>query len=329
MIRWGIIGCGNVTEVKSGPAFRKVPDSSLVAVMRRNTALAEDYAKRHRVPKFYTNASDLINDRDVDAVYIATPPGSHLQYALDVISAGKPVYIEKPMALNHAECEKINEAAAIKGVPVYVAYYRRALPGFLLVRDLIRKGVIGNVRFVILQLFKYPPDDELSGKLPWRLDPGISGGGHFFDLACHQLDYLDFLFGPVNEVSSVVLNQAGLYSAEDFISASFVFPGNIAASGTWSFAVSPDSGRDIIEIIGTSGSIKFSTFSFEPIILTNTSGRQIFINERPVHVQYHLIDKIVRALNGKGDEVPSTGISAARTSRVMDEVVAKYYSKQN
>ena len=155
MINWGIIGCGNVTEVKSGPAFSKVKDSRLVAVMRRNAALAEDYARRHNVPKYYTDASDLINDKEVTAVYIATPPGSHAEYALEIIKAGKPVYIEKPMAVNFDECRKINEAAEKYKVPVFVAYYRRALPGFLLVKDIIEKGRIGKVRFAQMQLFKF------------------------------------------------------------------------------------------------------------------------------------------------------------------------------
>ncbi|MCX6333190.1 MAG: Gfo/Idh/MocA family oxidoreductase, partial [Bacteroidia bacterium] len=82
MINWGIIGCGNVTEVKSGPAFNKVNNSRLIAVMRRDAVLAEDYASRHNVPKFYTDASKLINDPEINAVYIATPPSSHAEYAL-------------------------------------------------------------------------------------------------------------------------------------------------------------------------------------------------------------------------------------------------------
>ena len=324
MIKWGIIGCGNVTEVKSGPAFSKVKDSLLVAVMRRDAALAEDYAKRHKVPKFYSKASDLINDRDIDAVYIATPPGSHAEYAIEVIKAGKPVYIEKPMAASYSECMQINKAAEKYKIPVFVAYYRRALPGFLMVKEMIEKGSIGKVRFIQMQLFKAPSTDEKTGKLSWRVDPAIAGGGHFFDLASHQLDYLDYVFGPVQKVKSIALNQAGLYKAEDFVTAEFLFPNNIVCAGTWSFSVSLDSGRDIIEIIGDKGSIKFSTFSFEPIILTNESGRKEFINERPEHVQYNLIEKIVKALNGKG-ESPSTGVSAARTSWVMEEVVAEYY----
>ncbi len=324
MINWGIIGCGKVTEVKSGPAFNKVKGSRLVAVMRRNATLAEDYARRHNVPKFYSKSSDLINDNEVNAVYVATPPGTHVQYALEVIKAGKPVYIEKPMALNYSECVKINKAAQKYGVPVFVAYYRRALPGFLLVKDLVDKGSIGKIRFVVIQLFKYPSEDEKAGILPWRLDPKLSGGGHFFDLACHQLDYLDLLFGPVQKVRSIAVNQAGLYKVEDFVSAQFLFCNNIIGTGTWSFSVSPESNRDTIEIIGDKGSIKFTTFNFEPIVLMNESGRQEFINERPENIQYYLIDKIVRALKGQGAS-PSTGISAARTSKVMDEVVKEYY----
>ena len=324
MIKWGIIGCGNVTEVKSGPAFNKVKDSMLIAVMRRDASLAEDYARRHNVPKFYSKALDLINDKDINAIYVATPPGSHAEYAIASIKAGKPVYIEKPMAVNYAECLKINKASEKYNVPVFVAYYRRALPGFLMVKDLIENGSIGKVRFLQIQLFKAPSEDEKTGKLPWRVDPKVSGGGHFFDLASHQLDYLDFLFGPIQKVKSIALNQAGLYKAEDFVTAEFVFLNEIAGTGTWCFSVSLESSRDTIEIIGDKGSIRFSSFSFEPIVLTNNSGRQEFINERPEHVQYNLIEKVVQSLKGKGI-APSTGITGARTSKVMDDIVAEYY----
>jgi predicted dehydrogenase len=326
MINWGIIGCGNVTEVKSGPAFNKVEGSRLLAVMRRTRALAEDYAARHNVPKVYTDANELINDNQIQAVYIATPPGSHMEYAIATIKAGKPVYIEKPMALNYEQCMAINDTAQKNNVPVFVAYYRRTLPGFLFVKELIENGSIGKVRFVRVELFKTASDDEKAGKLPWRVDPALSGGGHFFDLASHQLDYFDYLLGPVQKITSVVLNQGGLYKAEDYVSASLLFPDNVAFTGIWSFSGPRETSRDIIEIIGSEGSINFSTFSFEPIIMINKAGRQEFINERPDHVQYYLINKIVRELEGK-DKSPSTGISAARTSRVMDEVVAEYYGR--
>jgi len=324
MINWGIIGCGNVTEIKSGPAFNKVAGSKLLAVMRRNAERAEDYAKRHNVPRFYTLADDLINDPDIDAVYIATPPASHAGYAIKVLEAGKPVYIEKPMALNYEECIRINNTAEKCNLPVFVAYYRRTLPGFLKIKDLIEKGEIGKPRFVNFHIFNYPSEDEKAGKLPWRVIPEISGAGHFFDLASHQLDFLDFLFGPVQKVSSIPVNQANLYNAEDFVSAGFLFNENIVATGIWAFTVSPEGNRDTFEIIGEKGLIKTSTFTYEPIVLENGNGRQEFTNEKPENIQYYLIEQIVKTLSGNG-EVVSTGISAARTSRVMDDVVREYY----
>jgi predicted dehydrogenase len=328
MINWGIIGCGNVTEVKSGPAFNKVKDSCLKAVMRRDPVLAEDYARRHNVPDFYTNADDLINDKKINAIYVATPPSSHAEYAIASIKAGKPVYIEKPMALNYTECLNINKTSEKYNVPVFVAYYRRALPGFLKVKSLIESDCIGKVLYVQMQLFKSPSEDEKRGKPSWRVDPEVSGGGHFFDLASHQLDYLDFLFGPIQKVKSIVLNQQELYKAEDFVTAQFVFPGNIVGTGTWCFTTSSESNRDVIEIVGNKGSVTFSAFSFEPIVLMNNDGRQEFINERPEHVQYNLIEKIVNTLNGKGNS-PSTGITGARTSKVMDEIVEEYYKDKS
>jgi len=327
MINWGIIGCGNVTEVKSGPAFNKVGDSRLLAVMRRNRKLAEDYADRHKVPKVYSTASDLINDSEINAVYVATPPAYHAEYAIEVIKARKPVYIEKPMAANYAECVKINKAAEKYKVPVFLAYYRRTLPGFLLVKDMIENGSIGKVRCVNIQLFKAPSEDEKAGKPSWRVIPEIAGAGHFFDLGSHQLDYLDYVFGPIRKVRSIVTNQGALYEAEDFVSAEFTFDNNIVGTGIWCFNSSIQNGRDIIEILGEKGSIKFTTYNFEPIVLTNGSGRQEFINERPEHVQFYLIQKIVRALHGNG-ESPSTGISGARTSRIMDKIVKEYYREK-
>ena len=312
-----------MTEVKSGPAFNKVEGSRLVAVMSRDASKVEDYAKRHNVPKSYIDADDLINDPDINAVYIATPPSSHTDYAVRSMRAGKPVYIEKPMSVDYPGCLRIIRASQKYKVPIFVAYYRRTLPGFIKVKDLIQSGNIGNVRFVQIQLFKAPSDEEKSGKLPWRVIPEISGGGHFFDLASHQLDYLDFLFGPIQKVKSVVLNQAGLYKAEDYVSAEFLFSDNIAGTGTWCFNTTKINSRDVIEIIGEKGNIMFSCFSFEPIVLTNDDGKIEFINERPENIQYYLIEQVVRALEGKGT-VSSTGTSAARTNKVMDEIVMEY-----
>ena len=192
-IRWGMIGCGDVTEVKSGPGFQKASHSSLVAVMRRRGELARDYAERHRVPRWYDNAVALINDREVDAVYIATPPSSHKQYALMCAEAGKPVYVEKPMAVNFEECQDMIRAFEVAHIPLFVAYYRRALQRFLKIKDLVDSGAIGEVRFVNVTLYQPLGPEEISGaSLPWRVIPGLAGGGRFVEIASHTLDFLDY-----------------------------------------------------------------------------------------------------------------------------------------
>lgn len=127
-VKWGIIGCGNVTEVKSGPAYQITDGFELVAVMRRNFDLAKDYAKRHNVPRYYNDADALINDPEVDAVYIATPPDTHHYYAMKVAQANKICCIEKPMAPSYVECLEITNTFKTKGLPLFVAYYRRSLP---------------------------------------------------------------------------------------------------------------------------------------------------------------------------------------------------------
>ena len=198
-IRWGIIGCGDVTEVKSGPAFYKIEGSELVAVMRRDGDKARDYAQRHQVPRWYDQADALIADAEVDAVYIATPPDSHAEYTIQVARAGKPVYVEKPMARNHAECQAMIAACQQAQVPLFVAYYRRTLPAFCKVKALVDEGAIGPVRYVSIELCQ--PAGENPDDLPWRVVPEISGGGYFFDLASHQLDYLDHLLGPISAVA--------------------------------------------------------------------------------------------------------------------------------
>jgi 1,5-anhydro-D-fructose reductase (1,5-anhydro-D-mannitol-forming) len=196
-IRWGILGCGDVTEVKSGPALAQAEGSTLVAVMRRTPHLAEDYARRHGVPRWYASASELIHDPEVDAVYVATPPGAHEELALAVAAAGKPAYVEKPMARSHAECARMVDAFAAAGLPLFVAYYRRALPRFEQVRALLAEGRIGRPTSLVYRYVhtrRRPPGD-------WRLDPAVAGGGLFLDLGSHALDLFDWLLGPLGEVA--------------------------------------------------------------------------------------------------------------------------------
>jgi len=149
--------------------------------------LAQDYAKRHSIARWYDDADKLINDPEVNAVYVATPPSTRMQYALKFIAAGKPVYIEKPMAMDHEQCARIPRASEEAGVPVLVAYYRRGLPRFVYVQELLNSGALGSIRTVRTTLYR-PHNPITQSPQLWRTDPGISGGGLFVDLGSHTLD---------------------------------------------------------------------------------------------------------------------------------------------
>jgi predicted dehydrogenase len=320
-IGWGIIGCGDVTEVKSGPGFQKASSSRLVAVMRRTGALAQDYAARHGVPRWYDSAEALIHDQEVDAVYIATPPSSHKEYTLLCARAGKPVYVEKPMALSFGECREMIDACGAAGVPLFVAYYRRALARFLKVKELLDARAIGEVRYVTMTLSQPPAQHSpQDAALPWRLNPAIAGGGLFVDLASHMLDLLDDALGPVRAARGFATSQARQYPAEDIVTGALLFESGVHAVGTWCFT--GHARRDETEIVGTAGTITYATFGRSPVVLTTAAGREEFAFEDPPHVQQPLIQSVVDHLNGVGT-CPSTAESAARTSWVLDQLLGR------
>lgn len=322
-IYWGFIGCGEVTERKSGPAFNLIEGSSVVAVMSRSSEKASSYAKRHNIPRWYTDAQSLINDPQVNAVYIATPPSSHATYAIMAMKAGKPAYVEKPLAASYMDCQRVMRISAETGVPCFVAYYRRNLPYFNKVRDLLAEGTIGKVINVQIR-FSVPPRDldYNSTCLPWRVQRDIAGGGYFYDLAPHQIDLLQELFGPIVHVSGFHANRGGLYQTEDTVSASFAFQEGMPGSGSWCFVGHESARTDQIELIGEKGRICFSVFTYNPIILQTSNGKQEISIPNPQHVQLPLIEQVVRHL--QGNEICSSDcISATSVNWVMDRILGK------
>jgi len=316
-IHWGIIGCGNVSEVKSGPSFRLAKNSELIAVMRRNGKLAEDYAKRHNVKYWYDNAESLINNPKVDAVYVATPPSSHKPYALLAAKAGKPVYVEKPMAMNYRECREMINYFNNHNNQLFVAYYRRALPRFLKIKSIIENGEIGEVRLVNTLFYQNPTESDLNRNENWRVNPEISGGGYFVDLGSHTLDILQFFFGDIISADGHAGNQANLYPAEDIVSGTFIFASGIHGTGVWNFTAFDN--LDRTEIIGNKGKITFATFGNSPVVVETLNGGQILDLPNALYIQQPLIQTIVDQLNGVG-QCPSTGLTASRTNWVMDKL---------
>ena len=322
LIRWGLIGCGAVTEKKSGPAFQRVPGSQLAMVMRRTPELAADYAQRHGVPRWTSSAAELIHDPAVDAIYIATPPGSHEELALQVAAAGKPAYIEKPLARNAAESERIIAAFRKAGQPLFVAYYRRALPYFLEAKRLLDSGVIGKVTGVNILFRSSGCLNVDAANLPWRLITKESGGGMFMDIACHTLDIVDFLLGPLEDVSGSAMRRPDApYAVEDHVEMRFRI-GSAAGAGLWDFC-SPTR-EDEIVIRGERGSLRLATFNSPLLTLETEDGIQKIERPHPPTIQEPLITTIVAELLGRG-KCPSTGDSALRTARVMDTVLVGFY----
>ncbi|WP_025142797.1 Gfo/Idh/MocA family protein [Pedobacter jeongneungensis] len=320
-IRWGIIGCGDVTEVKSGPAFNKVANSKLVAVMRRDAAKAEDYAKRHGVTKWYDDAAQLINDPKVNAIYIATPPLQHEAYTIEALKAGKPVYVEKPMTLDAASAERMTEAANQLNVKLCVAHYRRAQPMFLKVKELLAENTIGDIRLVRLKMLQ-PPNPVLIAKTDdnWRINPAISGGGLFHDLAPHQLDLMTYYFGPVKNASGIATKQQEDTEVDDLVAGNILFENGVVFSGTWCFSVATEDQADNCVIYGSKGNITFPMFG-NKIKVTSDESKE-FVFEPLQHVQQPMIKKVVDYFLDRGPN-PCSGEDALITMKLMDDFTGK------
>lgn len=312
-----MVGCGEVTEVKSGPGLKKAAGSQLVAVMRRSGTLAADYARRHGVPRWYDDAAALIGDPEVDAVYVATPPDTHGHYALLAAAAGKPALVEKPMARHTPECDRMIEAFAAAGQKLFVAYYRRSLPRWEYLKEALEAGEIGRVTGLTYRL-GLPKHLEPAA---WRVRVEQAGGGHFPDLASHGLDLLDWLLGPLEKVQGRAANLVSSYAAEDVVTAGFVTGG---VPGTMACNFASRIQEDLLILSGTKGEIRTPLLGHEPLLIETPQGLQRRDFMPPPHVTQPLIQACVDDLLGRG-ECPSTGASARRTSVVIDAILGEYY----
>ena len=298
-INWGIIGCGDVAEVKSGPAFQKVPHSNLISVMRRNEEKAKDFAKRHHVPQWTSNAEDILNNDDINAVYIATPPSSHLTYTLRALEAGKHVYLEKPMALNAIEAQQITKVLGNSTGKLTMAHYRRKLPAFLKVKELLDTNCIGDITHVDLQVLQSKKELFVAdAKDNWRIQPEISGGGYFYDLAPHHIDLMIHFFGPIEKVLGLTKPTNKNANVEEIVNGIISFKNGIQFRGLWNFNTAEVNEKDECIIYGTNGRIEFSFFGSE-IIVKNDKEEQTFSFTNPKHVQEAMIQATVNYLLGK------------------------------
>ena len=316
-VNWGILGCGDVAEVKSGPAFQKIQNSSLVAVMRRNEEKVKDFAQRHQVANWTTSASNLIENNLVDAIYIATPPSSHLPYALQAINAKKSVYLEKPMVLNSEEAKILLEAVNNSNAKVTIAHYRRFLPVFVKVKELLDSNSIGKVSSVIIDI-KQSKNANLIAKteVNWRLNPEISGGGYFHDIAPHQIDLMCYYFGEIKSITKGKLEENN--HSKDAVSGEVLFKNGVHFKGSWDFNAPED--KDNCTVYGEKGRISFSFYG-DNIIVSVGGNNEIYSYTNPKHVQQPMIEKTVGYFLGYNTN-PCSVEEAAIVTQIMDAFCA-------
>ncbi|QSX09210.1 Gfo/Idh/MocA family oxidoreductase [Alkalibacter rhizosphaerae] len=324
-VNWGLIGCGQVTEVKSGPGLYKSENSNLVAVYDNTYERAQDYGKRHHVKKVYEKVEDLLQDSEIDIIYIATPPKFHKEYAIACLNHGKIPYVEKPVAMNHDECLEIEALSKEKGIPVYVAFYRRGMEKFLRIKELLDQKILGDIRYLYVTQIMKPEETDLDPeRLPWRLIPEISGGGKFLDMAVHVLDCLEFFFGKMESMSGIVENKGGLYRADDTVVATFRFQNGIVGSGTWCYVADHEENR--VEIVGEKGRILYDGLSAKRFTLILDGQEEVIEFEEPEHVAMPFQQSVVNELIGK--EKSNANFEEAINLVRMTDMLLSEYNKQ-
>jgi predicted dehydrogenase len=338
---WGIIGCGDVIDRKAGDAFTTIPGSRLVAVMRRSEAELKDYAERRGAELWSTDPQAVLEHPGVDVVYVATPPDRHLEYALAVCAAGKACVVEKPAGRSDSECQQMVRAFREAGLPLFVSYYRRFLPKFLTVGEIIRSGALGTITSI---------DYRLSKRLrrgDWRLSPAICGGGQFYDLSGHVLDLFDDWFGPLVFDGGSASNSVPLHDAEDAVSLAFTTAGGAAGSAVWDFTSSKPADELVIQ--GQRGRLRLSCMSVSsPVRLEQTPEALMRLSvtrrdwqladlrrklrwprvrtwrfPKPPLPHRPMLESIVGKLSGGA--ATGNGDAALRSSRIANKALEAYY----
>lgn len=315
VIKWGIIGCGDVAEIKSGPAFQKVANSELVAVMRRNRAKAKDFAKRHNVPFFYDSVDDIINHPEINALYIATPPSTHLEIAKKCLAANKFVYLEKPMTMNAIEAEELHEFAQTNH-KIVVAHYRRNLPAFQKVKELLDITSIGKVLFADITILQSKTNNVIAQtENNWRLQPETSGGGYFHDIAPHQIDLILLYFGNIKNAHGFATATHN-NNVADIVNGIIEFESGVQFRGIWNFIASEKDVKDECKIYGEKGTITFSFYG-EKVFLNTDKKKEVFSFKNPAHIQQPLIEQTVNYFLNKAAN-PCTINDGVEVMKILD-----------
>lgn len=338
-INWGIVGLGDVCKVKSGPPFYLCEGSELAAVMRRTPNKAKEYASN--VPGGrcvgYEDLDEFLQHPNLDAVYVSTRPGTHLEICEKVANAGKACYVEKPVGRCAEETEKIEQIFKEKGLPLYTAYISRAYEKTQTIKELLRSGEIGDVKSIKYLVQGNGGARDMDSDLPWRLVAKESGGGLIMDVGCHVIDRIDYLFGPIIKISSRVQNRSSKNIAvEDYVAIKAEIGSSTTAATksegasvdlVWDFA-STEEPCDKLQIVGSKGILRTNGAPAEPLDICNSNGDILKTIEfkMPKHTGQGLIQAVTDDLRGVGkSDIISYGENAIRAQKVLDTALNFYY----
>ena len=315
IIKWGLIGCGDIAQKRVAPAICTLEGHRIEAIARKNPNRLGEFAEKFGVERTFGRAEELIENSQIDAVYLATPVNLHLQHTVLAAKAGKHVLCEKPMALDSPECDSMIEACEKAGVLLGVAYYRRFYPAVETIKAMLAGGALGIpilARAMAAEFWRF----EDSHPMAWRIRPEEGGGGPLMDFGSHRIDVLLDILGPVIEVGAFTDRLLFERQVED--SALVIMRHNSGAHSIVGAYHSIGRHFDELEISGSRGNIAVPSLNSGRLIITGDEQKEKIL-ERPPHQNLHLplIEDFGQAIN-QGRQPRVTGDIARRTSRIME-----------
>jgi len=293
LFRWGLIGAGDIAGRRVAPAMRDSPASRLVAVSRARAELAPAFATEFGAERWHARWQDLVGDRGIDGVYVATTVDVHAEQTIAAAEAGKHVLCEKPMAMTAAECDRMIAACRASGVTLGVAYYRRFYPAVQRVKALVAAGAIGAPVIAQMNAFEWF-DPGADHPRRWLLDRARAGGGPMMDFGCHRLEVLVNLFGRVRSTAALTANVVFRREVEDTAAVILQFESGPCATVTVTHAAGDR--QDTLDVFGTQGSIRCDNLNAGRLRIVTEAGERVEMHPPAANVHLPLVEDFVEAV---------------------------------
>ena len=242
-VRWGILSTARINAAVI-PPLRASPESEIIAVASRTQDRADTYARQWRIPRVYGSYEALLEDPDVEAVYISLPNGPHVEWSIRCLEAGKHVLCEKPLARHPGEVERAFDAADRAGLLLMEAFMYRHHPQTPRLAELVREGAVGELR-QIRASFSFQIED-----VNVRLDPELAGGA-LMDIGCYCVSGSRLLAGEPERASAY--QALGPSGVDLRLAGTLVFPGDVLAQLDCGFDLPL---RQSLEVFGSAGSLR-------------------------------------------------------------------------